>query len=88
MLFNGSASVEIAKDKLIDAEEPIFENIDRLEPSGVDYAGFIEDLNRPKPGINLQEIIEEERQKKFLGAKRIFKMSKSTEELDGEEKVI
>ena len=39
-------------------QDPIFGLVEKFEPQGLDYCGFLKDMNETKAKFNLKEIIE------------------------------
>ena len=76
LLFDGSTANNCLENRPVDMQEPVFGMIENLEPQGVDYCGFLKDMNQIKPELNLQEIIERERATGFRGSKKIYKVGK------------
>ena len=55
VLFDGSAAS--FENKQVDMKVPAFALVKNLDPLSMDYDGFLRDLDRAGPGLNLLDII-------------------------------
>ena len=60
--------------KSIELEEPVFGAIEQLEPEGLNYCGFLKDMNNIQANLGLKEIIKQQRSGKLDGMKKIYKI--------------
>ena len=52
-----ASSINAGNDRSIDMQEPVFGWIESLEPKGIDYNGFIKDMNSVRLNLSLKDII-------------------------------